>query len=143
MTIVLVAFDGSENAMRAIDKMLDTLDNNNLHVHLLNVKEPIQIGEVVFKDTFTDMQAIQKEREAAGLAVLATAKARLENAGITSNVHVRIGNPAETIIDLAREFHCDLIVIGTRGMGTIKNLLLGSVASKVLHLTEIPLLLVK
>ncbi|WP_258193125.1 universal stress protein [Nitrosomonas oligotropha] len=95
------------------------------------------------EDPLLDILSIKKAREEAGMALLTPAKARLESAGIPFDVHVRTGNPAEVIIDLSREYHCDLIVMGTRGMGTIKNLLLGSVASKVIHLTEKPLLLVK
>ena len=120
------------------------MDTSKLHVHLLNVCEPVQINEVVFnEDPISDMLNIKNAREEAGLALLTLAKARLENAGITLDAHVRTGNPAEVIADFSREYHCDLIVMGTRGMGTIKNLLLGSVASKVIHLTEKPLLLVK
>lgn len=144
MTITLIAFDGSENAMRAIDEIVDTLDTSKLHVHLLNVCEPVQMNEVVFnEDPLLDILSIKKAREEAGMALLTPAKARLESAGIPFDVHVRTGNPAEVIVDLSREYHCDLIVMGTRGMGTIKNLLLGSVANKVIHLTEKPLLLVK
>ncbi|MXS84769.1 universal stress protein [Nitrosomonas sp. HPC101] len=143
MTIALIAFDGSENAMRAVEKMLDTVDTSKLHAHVLNVCEPIKVSEVIFKDTFADMQAINKAREEEGLALMAPAKARLESAGIKHDLHIRFGDPAETITEFARAQQCNIIVIGTRGLGVIKNLLLGSVASKVLHLTEIPILLVK
>ena len=144
MTITLIAFDGSENAMRAIDEIVDTMNTSKLHVHLLIVCEPVQINEVVFnEDPLLEMLSIKKAREEAGLALLTPAKARLESAGIPFDAHVRTGNPAEVITDFSREYHCNLIVMGTRGMGTIKNLLLGSVANKVIHLTEKPLLLVK
>jgi nucleotide-binding universal stress UspA family protein len=142
MTIALIAFDGSENAMRAIDEVLDTMDTSKLH--LLNVCEPVQINEVAFnKEPLLDMLSIKKAREEAGLALLIPAKARLESVGVAFDTHLLSGNPAEVITVFSREHHCDLIVMGTRGMGTIKNLLLGSVASKVIHLTEKPLLLVK
>ena len=144
MTIALIAFDGSENAMRAIDEVLNTMDTSKLHVHLLYTCEPVQINEVAFnKEPLLDMLSIKKAREEAGLALLTPAKTRLASAGIAFDAHVLSGNPAEVITDFSREHHCDLIVMGTRGMGTIKNLLLGSVASKVIHLTEKPLLLVK
>ena len=144
MTIALIAFDGSENAMRAIDEVLDTMDTSKLHVHLLYVCEPVQVNELLFsQDPVSTMLSINKAHEEAGWTLLAPAKARLENAGIAFDAHVLSGNPAEIITDFSREHHCDLIVMGTRGMGTIKNLLLGSVASKVVHLTEKPLLLVK
>ena len=144
MTIALIAFDGSENAMRAIDEILDTMDTSKLHVHLLYACEPVQINEVAFnKEPLLDMLSIKKAREEAGLALLTPAKTRLESAGIAFDAHVLSGNPAEVITGFSHEHNCDLIVMGTRGMGTIKNLLLGSVASKVIHLTEKPLLLVK
>jgi nucleotide-binding universal stress UspA family protein len=143
MTTVLVPFDGSENAMRAIDEMLQSMDKAKLHVHLLNVREPILMREVVFNDKLSDVKAIEKAREAAGLQLLEPAKARLETAGVQFDAHAGIGNPAEVIADFAREYHCNLIVMGTRGMGTIKNLLLGSVATKVMHLAEVPVLVVK
>ncbi len=144
MTIVLIAFDGSENAMRAIDEVLNTMDTGKLHVHLLYVCEPVQMNEVVFNENpLLDMLSIKKAREEAGMVLLTPAKMRLESAGVAFDAYVRNGNPAEVITDFSREYHCDLIVIGTRGMGAIKNLLLGSVASKVIHLTEKPLLLVK
>ena len=144
MTIALIAFDGSENAIRAIDELLNTLDTSKLHVHLLNVCEPVQVNELLFsQDPVLTMLSINKAHEEAGWTLLAPAKARLESAGVAVDAYVRIGNPAEVIAGFSREYHCDLIVMGTRGMGAIKNLLLGSVASKVIHLTEKPLLLVK
>lgn len=143
MTTALAAFDGSDNALRAIDQMLRSLNIEKLHVHLLNVREPVKMREVVFNDKLSDMQAIEKAREAAGLQLLAPAKARLEAAGVSFDAHARIGSPAMVIADFAREYHCDLIVLGNRGMGTIKNLMLGSVATKVVHLAEVPILLVR
>lgn len=143
MNTVLVAFDGSENAMRAIDKLLETMDASRLHVHLLNVREPIQMREVVINDKLSDVRALEQAREAAGLVVLEPAQARLKSAGVSFDAHAQSGNPPEVIADFARKYHCDMIVMGTRGMGTIRNLLLGSVASQVIHLTEVPLLLVK
>lgn len=143
MTKVLVAFDGSDNAMRAVEQLPRSLNTDKLHVHLLNVREPVKMREVVFNDKLSDMQAIEKLREEAGLAVLAPAKARLEAAGVSFDAHALIGSPAVVIADFAREYHCELIVLGTRGMGTIKNLMLGSVATKVMHLAEAPVLLVK
>jgi nucleotide-binding universal stress UspA family protein len=70
MTIASIAFDGSENAMRAIDEVVDTMDTSKLHVHLLNVCEPVQINEVVFnKEPLLDMLSIKKAREEAGTSI--------------------------------------------------------------------------
>lgn len=143
MNTVLVAIDGSECAMRALTELLDTMDKSKLHVHLLNVREPVQMREVVINDKLSDIRTIEMAREQAGLALLEPATAALKRAGVAFDAHARTGNPAEVIVDFAREYHCNMIAMGTRGMGTIKSLLLGSVASRVIHLAEVPLLLVK
>jgi nucleotide-binding universal stress UspA family protein len=53
------------------------------------------------------------------------------------------GEPAECIADYAREAKADLIVMGTSGRSAIKGMLIGSVARKVLHLTHVPVMLVR
>ena len=64
MIIALIIFDGSENAMRAIDEILDT---SKLHMYLLYVWEPVQINEVVINEgSLLDMLSIKKARAAMG-----------------------------------------------------------------------------
>jgi nucleotide-binding universal stress UspA family protein len=53
------------------------------------------------------------------------------------------GEPAATIDQIGREESIDHIVMGTRGLGSIRGLLVGSVATRVLHLVEVPVTLVK
>ena len=57
--------------------------------------------------------------------------------------HLVIGDPARAIVKLVRKLNCDLIVMGTRGMGAVAGLVLGSVANKVVHLARTPVTLVK
>lgn len=56
---------------------------------------------------------------------------------------VQVGEPADEIVDLARLEHVDLIVIGSRGLSPIKEMLLGSVSNKVLHTAPCPVLVVR
>jgi len=56
---------------------------------------------------------------------------------------VRTGKAAEAIAQVAREEDIKHIVMGTRGLGSIQGLLLGSVATKVIHLAEVPITLIK
>ena len=56
---------------------------------------------------------------------------------------VLVGDTASMIVKRAEELNCDGIVMGTRGMGAIGNLVMGSVATKVVHLTKLPVTLVK
>ena len=75
--------------------------------------------------------------------MLAAAKKKLDAAGIRYNAQVLVGPVAETIVKHARARRCDLIYIGTRGMSEIGKALLGSTATKVLHIADTPVLLVK
>ena len=59
------------------------------------------------------------------------------------DTHIVPGHPAETIVDVAKKHDCTRVVMGTRGLGTIDGLVLGSVAYKVLHLSPVPVTLVK
>jgi hypothetical protein len=60
------------------------------------------------------------------------ANAALQLAGVTAEAEVRQGDPADQIVRAARTFEADLVVTGSRGLGTLPRLLLGSVARKVL-----------
>ena len=57
--------------------------------------------------------------------------------------HVHVGQTAEVIARLAGELECDLIVMGSHGRSGLAGLIMGSVASRVLHLAPCPVLLVK
>ncbi len=143
MKTILVALDGSEHARRALDEALKLLAANSMHVHLLSVCEPIHVNEVLFKDTLSDMRHLEDEHMAAGRSIVETAAARLKDASISHDTHVEIGHPAQAIAEFAKKYHCEMIVMGTRGLGAIRTLAVGSVANKVVHLAEVPVLLVK
>jgi nucleotide-binding universal stress UspA family protein len=78
-----------------------------------------------------------------GQAMLAPAKKKLDAAGIAHRPQVLVGPVAESIVKHAKSTRCDLIYIGTRGMSEIGKALLGSTATKVLHISDTPVLLVK
>jgi len=85
---------------------------------------------------------LQSYYEEEGEARLAPAKKKLDAAGIKYTARVLVGPVAETIVKQAKESGCDLIYIGNRGMSAA-SALLGSTAIKVLHLSVVPVLLVK
>ena len=57
--------------------------------------------------------------------------------------HVLVGPVAEALVKHAKDKRCDLIYIGTRGMSALGKALVGSTATKVLHISDVPVLLVK
>ena len=70
-------------------------------------------------------------------------KKRLSEAGIRHAADVVMGDLAHTIVDQDKAKGCNLIMMGTRGMGSVASLLMRSVATKVIHLAGMPVMLVK
>ena len=139
---ILIPVDGSDSASRALDYTIATasLLKEVPQIHLLNVQWNIVAGNVKL---FIDQQTINDYYREQGLAALASARAKLDAAGIAYTYHIGIGNPAEAIVQYAQEQQVDQITMGRNGQGALSNLLLGSVAGKVLHLAPMPVLLVK
>lgn len=138
---VLIAVDGSENSTRAVDYIVKQLGacERTVEAHLVNVQFPFS-GNV---SAFVDSETRRRFHEQEGLKALVAARARLDPAGIRYVFHVGAGEPAEVIARYAEEKGCDQIVMGTRGLGGVASMLLGSVAIKVIHLSKVPVLLIK
>ncbi|MNV78280.1 Stress response protein NhaX [compost metagenome] len=70
-------------------------------------------------------------------------KGRLEAEGLNAEVELLQGSPAEVILKYAKEHAIDVIVIGSRGLGGIREFVLGSVSHNVVQSARIPVLVVK
>jgi nucleotide-binding universal stress UspA family protein len=141
MLQLLVPVDGSASSSRALEHLLKLTQAGKgaVKVHLLNVQYSLP-GDV---SMFVSRDQIQKYHQEQGEKALAPARAKLDAAGVAYEHHISVGEPANLIAQYAREKRCDQIFMGTRGLGGIAGLLLGSVATKVIQLTDVPVLLVK
>jgi nucleotide-binding universal stress UspA family protein len=74
--------------------------------------------------------------------MLAPSKKILDAAKVKYTAHSAVGSIAETIIEQARQSDSDMICMGTRGMSALASMALGSVAARVLHLADIPVMLI-
>ena len=142
MIKVLLPFDGSASATRATRTLLATLDwyKERPEIDLIAVHLPVphvpHMGVVVSKD----MVARYYDEECDKM--LAPARKLLDAAGVAYRVHKLTGPIAETIVTQANASGSDMIYMGTRGMTAIANMALGSVATRVLHLAQTPVVLV-
>jgi nucleotide-binding universal stress UspA family protein len=141
MLKLLVPVDGSENSTRLIDYLIQWLKRlaETADIHLLNV-QPSLHGEI---GMFLSREQIRDYHHDEGIKALGVARERLDAAEVDYTFHIGVGDPAEVIVQYARDHQCDQIVMGTRGLGKFSILLLGSVASKVIQLSEIPVMLIK
>lgn len=139
---ILVAIDGSDVSLRAVRGLIDHIRwfRDAPTVHLLHVHLPVPVGLAL---QHVSRETVDRYYREEGEAVLAPALALLEGAGLAASPHIHVGHPAETVVKLAGELCCELICLGTHGRGALGEALLGSVATRVLHLSSIPVLLIK
>jgi len=142
-SVILVAIDFSDTSLRAL-KVAREIANNQpgAELHLAHVLAPIR-GRLGFvqasNDTLEAMVAI--ERASHELETLCLAA----ESGINARVlgHVRVGEPARELVQLASDISADLVVVGTHGRTGIERALLGSVAEEVVRRAPSPVLTVK
>lgn len=143
----LIPLDGSELAECSLNHAKNLIKEQSVgEVTLLNVvKVDIPWNEISeTNEKPIDLEAIRKPLFAAARNYLAEVESRLSAEGIAVKTAAIEGNrPGETIIDYARENGMSLIVMATHGHTGFKKLLLGSVATRVLHESPVPVLLIR
>ena len=141
MRKALVPVDGSPNSDRAVSHVVMLAEiNPALEVVLLNVQPEIDDWQV---RRFLKKEEVEAMEESRGGDALQSARALLDAAKVNFVPQVLIGPVAETIARIALEQNCDGIVMGTRGLGAVAGAVLGSVASQVVHLSDVPVTRVK
>jgi nucleotide-binding universal stress UspA family protein len=121
---VLLPVDGSQGSHRAVEHLVRAFDHARpVDVRLLNVQAPIPLR----KSWRLDRKAIFTQQQQDGKKALRIARARLDEAQIPYEYHIAVGQVPQTIVRYAKRWHCDSILMGTRGLGLTAWLLLGSV----------------
>jgi nucleotide-binding universal stress UspA family protein len=133
---ILVPIDGSEHSKKALELACELANKFDGSLHLVHVPQGAAADRVmVLGGAAVMLHADRSQIEAAGATLVeaATEFAKRNMSGpVTSEL--RGGDPAQEIVESAKENHSDCIVIGSRGLGNFGGLLLGSVSHKVNHL---------
>jgi len=142
MSVFLIPVDGSEFSLRAIDYVIERVKHNPTEhrVHVLNVQMPL-VGVNV--KLFVSAESLQEIYREEGEKTLAPVLEKLENAKISATPHIGVGDASQVIIDFGKEVNATEIVMGSHGRGALAGALMGSVAQKVVHLSDIPVILLK
>ena len=122
---VLIATDGSEYSYEAARQFIELTHASRHHITILHVMPRLTVG----RDTA--YLQIQEERE--GLAALNTVKSIFDDVAIPVETEMKQGTPVDAILEVAREGDYNLIVIGHRGRGGFRELLLGSVSKTIVQ----------
>jgi nucleotide-binding universal stress UspA family protein len=136
---VLLAVDGSEHALHAAHTAADlarTMKAKELRIVVAYGSIPSYLGE-------PNMQFAINARMEEAQAILQKASATVGKLPCEIHTEVIEGSPAEAIIDVAATRKSDVIVMGSRGLGTLAGLLLGSTSQKVVAHAPCPVLIVR
>jgi len=138
---IVVAYDGSDHAMKALITAIELAKAFNSKLDVVEVVDtaallgmgfapiPSEVIAQIYNKAQNDVEQAKKKAQEAGVK------------DVTSQVLE--GDPATSLIEYASRNGADLIVMGSRGLSTFKRLVLGSVSSKVVQESRIPVLVVK
>ena len=141
---ILAAIDGSEPAARAAALAADLAVRYGAALHLVHViARPADSKELAQFAQLEGLDTLEAQVTAAAQSLLADARAQAASRGVHRvAAEVLVGDPAAQLVAYARERRIDLIVLGRRGMGPIRSLLMGSVSTKVNSVATCPVLTV-
>ncbi|MDA8109978.1 MAG: universal stress protein [Betaproteobacteria bacterium] len=137
---LLVPVDGSEHALNAVRYAVGRVREAPGELLVLHVEPPVSYEEM---RVYVMREEAEKIRRQACERVLSSATRLLDEAKVAYSAHLREGEIAPTIAKFAEAEKVDEVILGTRGMSTVGELLLGSVAHRVVHLVRVPVTLVR
>jgi len=144
---ILVAIDGSRDSMAAVRFLADLPLDPASTVRLLGVVEPHRYStapdDLIVAPFLAELDELTRYRTEELRGVLAQAEEALRGKVAVVHRAVTFGTASEEIVAAANEPGVDLVVVGARGLGAIKRLILGSVSERVVHHAQCPVLVVK
>lgn len=143
---ILFAVDGSEFTVKAARFLIDHIANfkDTPNLFLLYVKSPIPLGISASRArALLGDEAINNFYKEEAEAALSVAEDVLRQKNVAFNVEYKIGDASTEIARYAKSHKIDMIVMGSHGHGALGSIILGSVTSRVLATTTVPMLIVR
>lgn len=137
---IVVAYDGSSNAKKALDVAIDLAKRYESKLDIIEVVDssvfagagvapvPAEVIENVYNKAKADIE---------------DAKKLAKDKGINADGVVLEGDPATAVLEYTSKNNADLIVTGSRGLSTLKRIFLGSVSTRIVQEAKVPVLVVK
>jgi len=139
---ILIATDGSDKSRVAAEEGVELAKAIGANVIVLNVVNEVVVASAV-RQLGSDRKEVEEKLTVAGKKAVDEIKKMAEAAGVKADTILRIGVPANTVIDVSNAEKADLIVMGSHGESGASKLLIGSVVQKVLYWSTIPVLVVR
>lgn len=149
---ILVATDGSPRSEKAADAAIMLAQSCNATLHVLSVVDSgkprtamdfdLDVSEEIKEDNPEISEEYEEGRVKPEQQFVIHVTDKASGAGIEAHGIVRLGRAADEIVNAAKENACDMIVVGTHGRGPVATAVMGSIATKVIHSSTAPVLVV-
>lgn len=142
---ILVPLDGSGHSQHSLKMAIDIAQKFSAKITLIHVTQSVIVttrrrGINVVDPAYS---AVEKSLRKVGTDILAKAEKKVKAEGIQVETLLKTGHVVNEILKVSRKDKCDLIVIGARGLSTIKEIFLGSVSHGIIQYAQCPVLVVK
>jgi nucleotide-binding universal stress UspA family protein len=139
---ILMAVDGSAHSLKALDALVARIDWFRAApvVDLIHVHPPVPYAAAA---AWVGNEVVHQYYEEESDKALAPSLERLAAAGILHSAVKKVGDPAHEIVHHAKEGRYDLVAVGTHGHTALANVVMGSVATKVVASSTLPVLLLR
>jgi nucleotide-binding universal stress UspA family protein len=135
---ILVAYDGSDGAKLALTKAHEIAQAGKAEIHILAVG---RIPE--YAETVSEVEEEKEQAQTYYSKIMEEAAAQLKQQGLSPNVHIDFGKPAETILRIAEELKVDLVVLGTHSHAAARRRFLGATVDKVIDHAHCSVLVIR
>lgn len=139
MKRILVAVDGSDAAHKAARMAADVAVRFGSKLTLAYVIPRLLLPPDVYGLTLAE---VEREQRSFADKLVGEAMAKLGEAGVEVDTVVLSGSPAESLAELAAAPDVDMVVVGSRGRGSVARVFLGSVSDRLVHISPKPVLVV-
>lgn len=137
---ILVPVDGSDNSYRALDTALFLSEKLGSNITVIHVMEDVPVLYIESQKLLSELlENYKKERK----DILSKCSEIATKKGVTIDTVLLQGNPTSIILEFIKKEKCDIVIMGSRGMGKFKEIILGSVSSKIVHHSSCPVMLIR
>jgi nucleotide-binding universal stress UspA family protein len=135
-TKILLATDGSLDAIQATETAVDLAGRGGAELHVVHVWQDVPTP---YAHAF-----VKRELERQGQEILEEQVRSIDaDDGVVAGAHLKMGRTSDEVIELGEELGTDLIVVGSRGLGPVERILLGSRSEEIVHHARVPVLVLR
>jgi nucleotide-binding universal stress UspA family protein len=132
---ILLSTDGSQDAVRAAEAASDLAKRSGAELHVVHVWHDVR----GFAHDF-----VKKELRRQGQEILDEQLERIRaSGGEVTKAYLRRGRTSNEVIALCKEIDAGLLVVGSRGLGTVQRILMGSQSEEIVHHAQVPVLVIR